>query len=37
MTIGLKKAEAKVPFKRLNKPIDVAKILAFCVLMSLVL
>jgi NAD(P)-dependent dehydrogenase (short-subunit alcohol dehydrogenase family) len=29
MTIGLKKAEAKVPFKRLNKPIDVAKILAF--------
>ena len=25
----LKKAEKKVPFKRLNKPIDVAKILAF--------
>ena len=25
----LEKAEAKVPFKRLNKPIDVAKILAF--------
>jgi NAD(P)-dependent dehydrogenase (short-subunit alcohol dehydrogenase family) len=25
----LKKAEAKVPFKRLNKPLDVAKILAF--------
>ena len=25
----LKEAEAKVPFKRLNKPIDVAKILAF--------
>ena len=25
----LKKAESKVPFKRLNKPLDVAKILAF--------
>ena len=25
----LKKAETKVPFKRLNKPLDVAKILAF--------
>ena len=25
----LKKTEAKVPFKRLNKPLDVAKILAF--------
>jgi len=25
----LEKAEAKVPFKRLNKPLDVAKILAF--------
>ena len=25
----LKKTEKKVPFKRLNKPIDVAKMLAF--------
>ena len=25
----LKKAEEKVPFKRLNKPLDVARILAF--------